>query len=96
MIAELDQLEGKIRAAAELIARLRDVKRNLEAETRRLRDRVHALETAVGKVDKDSTRPELRALEEERTSLLEERRVIARRVEEMLNKLEMLERAVHA
>ena len=36
------------------------------------------------------------ALEEERSTLLDERRVMARRVEEMLVKLSVLEKAVHA
>jgi hypothetical protein len=38
----------------------------------------------------------MHALEQERTSLLDERRAMARRVEEMLVKLSVLEKAVHA
>jgi hypothetical protein len=41
-------------------------------------------------------KPRLHALEQERTSLLDERRAMARRVEEMLVKLSVLEKAVHA
>ena len=36
------------------------------------------------------------ALEEERATLMDERRALARRVEEMLAKLAILEKAVHA
>jgi predicted nucleic acid-binding Zn-ribbon protein len=96
MITELDQLEGKILAAAELLTRLRDEKRELEAENGTLRERIKAMEATVVEAKAEANRPEIRALEEERASLLEERRVIARRVEDMLHKLEQLERAVHA
>jgi predicted nucleic acid-binding Zn-ribbon protein len=96
MITELDQLEEKIRAAAELLTRLRDEKRDLEVENGKLRERVQAMERAVADLKSTAHRPEIRALEEERATLLEERRVIARRVEDMLQKLELLERAVHA
>ena len=41
-------------------------------------------------------KPRIKALEEERNSLLDERRTLARRVEEMLAKLAVLEKAVHA
>lgn len=96
MMVELDQLDERIRAAAKLLTRLRDEKRRLEVENQELTKRVRALETAAGKRPAEDLKPRLKALEEERTSLLGERRVVARRVEEMLQKLELLEKAVHA
>ena len=44
----------------------------------------------------DELKPRLKALEEERSTLLDERRAMARRVEEMLTKLDLLQKAVHA
>jgi len=89
MIAELDQLERKIQAAAKLLDRLRE-------ENRELKERVRTLENAVGKEKSSDWKPKLHALEQERASLLDERRAMARRVEEMLVKLSVLEKAVHA
>jgi len=89
MIAELDQLERKIQAAARLLDRLRE-------ENRELKERVRTLENAVGKEKSSDWKPKLHALEQERASLLDERRAMARRVEEMLVKLSVLEKAVHA
>jgi hypothetical protein len=57
---------------------------------------VRTLENSVGKEKASDWKPRLHALEQERTSLLDERRAIARRVEEMLVKLSVLEKAVHA
>jgi chromosome segregation ATPase len=96
MIAEFDQLERKIQTAAKVLDRLRETKRELERENRELRERVRALENSVGKEKSSDLKPRLHALEQERTSLLDERRAMARRVEEMLAKLSVLEKAVHA
>jgi FtsZ-binding cell division protein ZapB len=95
MMVELDQLEERIRAAVSLIGQLQEDRRRLEAENGELTERVHALQ-AAGKHAGEELKPRLKALEEERTTLLDERRVVARRVEEMLQKLELLEKAVHA
>jgi len=95
MIAELDQLEGKIQAAAKLLSELREEKVTLERENRELMERVRTLEQALGKPREPDLKPRIHALEQERTTLLDERRAIARRVEEMLEKLSILERAVH-
>lgn len=96
MIAELDQLERKIQTAAQVLDRLREEKRDLEKQNQELKDRVRKLENTVGKEAASDWKPKLHALELERTSLLDERRAIARRVEEMLVKLSVLEKAVHA
>jgi len=97
MIAELDQLEHKIQAAAKILDRLRDEKHALERDNRELKERVRVLENSAGREKSSSDlKPRLHALELERTSLLDERRAIARRVEEMLVKLSILEKAVHA
>jgi len=95
-MVELDQLDARIRAAAKLLTQLRDEKRRLETDNQELVKRVRALEAAAGKHPAENLKPRLKALEEERTTLLGERRVAARRVEEMLQKLELLEKAVHA
>ena len=94
MMVELDELEGRIQAAVALLAQLREEKRRLELENDELKNRVRALETAAGK-QADDMKPRLKVLEEERTTLLDERRAVARRVEEMLAKLAVLEKAVH-
>jgi len=96
MIAELDQLERKIQAASKLLDRFREEKRDLERQNRELKDRVRALENSVGKEKSSDWKPRLQALEQEKSSLLDERRAMARRVEEMLVKLSVLEKAVHA
>ncbi len=93
-MVELDQLEEKIRAATGLLARLKEEKRLLEAENAALKERVRKMEPAAAK--QDDLKPRLKALEEERSSLLDERRAVARRVEEMLAKLDVLQKAVHA
>ena len=95
MTVELDQLEEKIRTTVGLVARLREEKRRLEAEGKELRERVRSLESA-GPRHADDLKPRLKALEEERSTLLDERRAVARRVEEMLTKLDILSKAVHA
>jgi len=95
MTVELDKLEEKIRATAELVARLREEKRRLEAENKELLERVRSMVPAAAK-HADDLKPRLKALEEERSTLLDERRAVARRVEEMLTKLDLLQKAVHA
>jgi chromosome segregation ATPase len=95
MMAELDQLEDRIHAAVGLLEKFREEKRRLETENRELKDRVHALEVAAGKQAED-LKPKLQALEDERIALLDERRVVAKRVEEMMSKLDQLHKAVHA
>jgi predicted nucleic acid-binding Zn-ribbon protein len=95
MMAELDQLEERIHAAVGLLERYREEKRQLEDENKELKDRVHALEVAAGKQAED-LKPKIQALEDERVALLDERRVVARRVEEMMSKLDQLHKAVHA
>jgi chromosome segregation ATPase len=95
MRAELDQLEERIHAAVGLLEKYREEKRRLEDENGELKERVHALEVAAGKQAED-LKPKIQALEDERTALLDERRVVARRVEEMMSKLDQLHKAVHA
>jgi predicted nucleic acid-binding Zn-ribbon protein len=95
MTADLDQLEERIRAAVGLMARLRDEKKRLETENKELREKIRALEPAAAK-HADDLKPRLKALEEERSTLLDERRAVARRVQEMLTKLDLLQKAVHA
>ncbi len=96
MIAELDQLERKIQHAAKVLERLREEKHALSLENKELRERVRSLENSVGKEKASDWKPKVHALEQEQRSLLDERRAIARRVEEMLVKLSVLEKAVHA
>lgn len=95
MTVELDQLEDRIQAAVGILAQLREEKRRLEAENGDLRQRVRDLEAAAGK-NVDALKPKIQALEAERTALLDERRVVAKRVEDMLTKLDQLHKAVHA
>jgi chromosome segregation ATPase len=94
MMEELDRLEDRVRAVAEHLRVLREEKRRLESENQHLQLRVRKLEEAAAKATADDTKPRLQALEAERATLLDERRAMARRVEEMLAKLDLLERAV--
>ncbi len=96
IIAELDQLEAKIRTASELLTRLRDEKRDLEQESKELRERVRALEAEVARREAEDLSPRLKSLEEERATLLEERRLVAKRVEDLIAKLGQLEKSLHA
>jgi len=95
MTVELDQLEDRIQAAVGILAKLREDKRKLEAENGDLRQRLRDLEASAGK-NADALKPKLQELEAERTALLDERRVMAKRVEDMLAKLDQLHKAVHA
>ena len=96
IIAELDELEAKIRTATEILTRLREEKRAAEGEAQELRERVRVLEADVEHRAKEDLAPRLRSLEEERAALLEERRLIAKRVEDLLAKLGQLEKSMHA
>ena len=98
ILKELTALEERVRTVTDLVGKLRDEKRVLEAEREELRAKVRSLESAVGKHAHlaEDVKPRIKALEEERNSLLDERRTLARRVEEMLAKLAVLEKAVHA
>jgi len=96
IIAELDQLEAKIRTASELLTRLRDEKRDLEQVSNELRERVRVLEAEVARREAEDLSPRLKSLEEERAALLEERRVVAKRVEDLIAKLGQLEKSLHA
>lgn len=96
MMADLAALEERVRKVTALVGRLRDENRTLEAERDELRAKMRALEAALGKNAAQDLKPRMKALEAERTSLLDERRALARRIEEMLAKLAVLEKAVHA
>jgi predicted nucleic acid-binding Zn-ribbon protein len=95
MTVELDQLEDRIQAAVGILTQLREEKRRLEVENGDLRQRVRELEATAGK-NADALKPQIKALEAERTALLDERRVMAKRVEDMMVKLDQLHKAVHA
>jgi predicted nucleic acid-binding Zn-ribbon protein len=95
MTVELDQLEDRIQAAVGILSQLREEKRRLEAENGDLRQRVRDLEAAAGR-NADALKPQIKALEAERMALLDERRVVAKRVEDMMVKLDQLHKAVHA
>jgi predicted nucleic acid-binding Zn-ribbon protein len=95
MTVELDQLEDRIQAAVGILTQLREEKRRLEVENGDLRERVRELEATAGR-NADALKPQIKALEAERTALLDERRVMAKRVEDMMVKLDQLHKAVHA
>jgi chromosome segregation ATPase len=94
MMEELNRLDERVHAVAELLKSLRQEKDRLESENGTLQLRIRKLEEAVAKAPADDWKPRLQALEAERATLLDERRVMVRRVEEMLAKLDVLERAV--
>lgn len=94
-VPELDQLEDRIQAAVGILTKLREEKKRLETENGDLRQRLVDMETRAGK-NADALKPQIQALEAERTALLDERRAMAKRVEDMLTKLDQLHKAVHA
>lgn len=94
MMEELNRLDERVRAVAELLRTLREEKKRLESEKEELQLRVRKLETVAAKAAADDAKPRLQALEAERATLLDERRVMVRRVEDMLAKLDVLEKAV--
>ena len=94
-VPELDQLEDRIQAAVGILTKLREEKKRLEAENGDLRQRLVDMEARAGK-NADALKPQVQALEAERTVLLDERRLMAKRVEDMLTKLDQLHKAVHA
>ena len=61
-----------------------------------LRERVRVLEAEVARREAEDLSPRLKSLEEERAALLEERRVVAKRVEDLIAKLGQLEKSLHA
>lgn len=91
---ELDRLDERVREVADHVRELREEKRRLESENESLQLRVRKLEEAAAKASATDVKPRLQALEAERATLLDERRAMARRVEEMLAKLDVLEKAV--
>jgi regulator of replication initiation timing len=94
MMEELDRLEARVRAVAEHIGSLREETERLDLENKNLQLRLRKLEETAAKSSASDAKPRLQALEAERATLLDERRAMARRVEEMLAKLDVLERAV--
>ena len=96
IMTELSALEERVRKVTDLVDRLRDENRSLAGERDELRTKLRALEASAGKQAAADWKPRLKALEEERATLMEERRALARRLEEMLAKLAILEKAVHA
>lgn len=94
-VPELDQLEDRIQAAVGILTKLREEKKRLETENGDLRQRLVDMEARAGK-NADALKPQVQALEAERAALLDERRVMAKRVEDMLAKLDQLHKAVHA
>jgi chromosome segregation ATPase len=96
IMTELSALEERVRKVTDLVDRLKGENRSLAGEREELRAKVRALEAAAGKQAAADWKTRLKSLEEERATLLEERRALARRLEEMLAKLAVLEKAVHA
>jgi predicted nucleic acid-binding Zn-ribbon protein len=96
MLTELSALEDRVRQVVETLDRMREENRALAGERDDLRARVRALEAAAGKHNTAEYKTRLKSLEDERATLLDERRALARRLEEMLAKLAILEKAVHA
>lgn len=94
MIEELNRLDERVRAVSELLRTLREENKRLTSEKEALQLRVRKMEEAVAKASADDVKPRLQALEAERATLLDERRVMVRRVEDMLAKLDVLEKAV--
>jgi predicted nuclease with TOPRIM domain len=54
------------------------------------------LEAEVARREAEDLSPRLKSLEEERATLLEERRLVAKRVEDLIAKLGQLEKSLHA
>jgi DUF1365 family protein len=81
MMDELNRLDERVRAVSDLLKTLRKERDRLEGENSVLQSRVRKLEEAAAKSSATDAKPRLQAL-------------MMRRVEEMLAKLDVLERAV--
>ena len=94
MMEELNRLDERVRAVSELLRSLREENKRLASEKEALQLRIRKMEEVAAKASANDVKPRLQALEAERATLLDERRVMVRRVEDMLAKLDVLEKAV--
>jgi FtsZ-binding cell division protein ZapB len=92
----LDRLERKIEAAAEILAGLREERDALRTEGDDLRRRLHERDGRVRELeaalDKSlNANEDVARLEKEKDGLIRERAITARRVQAILEKLEVLD-----
>lgn len=87
---DFDALETKVNRAVELIRRLKEENRRLSEENAGLRSSLDASGGATREA-LDTLNNQVATLEKEKSSLQDERRLLARRIEAALSKLEFLE-----
>ncbi len=87
---DLDALETKVNRAVALIGRLKEDNRKLGEENADLKARIDASGGATREAV-EALNDRLAVLEKEKSALQDERRLLARRIEEALGKLEFLE-----
>lgn len=87
---QMDMLEQKISSVVGVISRLKDEKVELLEERNALTEKVRQLEENLAGVDAEAMEDKLNTLREENELLHHERESIARRIGELLDKLDLL------
>ena len=85
---QMELLERKVTGIASLVSRLKSEKQDLEREKEELADTVRSLEERMAAVDAEGAERKLKALREENKLLQDERQAVARRVGDLLDKLD--------
>lgn len=94
LVGEFDRLGEKIEQARELISRLRSERNTYREECENLRSERAIVLDATGAADMDvllSSYEQLTRFEKENSSLMSERQEIARRLESLIEKVDLLE-----
>lgn len=87
---QMGLLEEKVANVASLISRLKGEKSELVEQRDALAEEVRSLEERLSGIDMEGVETRLNALREENELLLSEREAVARRIGELLDKLDML------
>ena len=85
---QMELLERKVTGIASLVSRLKSEKQDLEREKEELADTVRSLEERMAAVDAEGAERKLKALREENKLLQDERQAVARRIGDLLDKLD--------
>ena len=87
---QMGLLEQKVASVASLISQLKGEKRELAEERDALAEKMRSLEERLSGIDMEGVETRLNALREENELLLAEREAVARRIGELLDKLDLL------
>jgi len=85
---QMELLERKVSSIASLVSRLKSEKQDLEREKEELANAVRSFEERLAAVDAEGAERKLKALREENELLQDERQAVARRIGDLLDKLD--------